>query len=152
MARRKGREPTGRKGEGREGEAPESRWELSWPLPSVESLEREMADFAHLAWHAAGQELPADVFVIGDAIFVEIDLPGVQESEVAARIEQGCLVIEASRRAAPPSETAVPARLERRHGTLRRRLPLPPGVLAARLELKLEAGVLRVYVRPEPER
>lgn len=152
MARRKGREPIGRKGAGGAGELPESPWQLSWPLPSVESLEREMADLAQLAWHAAEQELPADVFVIGDSIFVEVDLPGVQQSEVAARIEQGCLVIEASRRAAPPSQTAVPTRLERRHGTLRRRLPLPPGVLAARLELELEAGVLRVYVRPEPER
>lgn len=151
MARRKGREPTERKGEGSEGQAPESRWQLSWPLPPVESLERQMADLAQLAWHTAEQELPADVFVIGDEICVEVDLPGVQASEVVARIEQGCLVIEASRSPAPPSEKAVPTRLERRHGSIRRRLPLPSGVFAAHLELELEAGVLRVYVRPERE-
>ena len=79
-------------------------------------------------------------------VWIELDLPGVEQGEVSAYIEENAVWVEATRRIAPPVPEARPARLERPRGQLRRRIPLPVTTQAATLDVRLEAGVLRVRI------
>jgi HSP20 family molecular chaperone IbpA len=130
-----------------------ARWEISasWPFPSSAEIETRFEQHIRGRWGAA--ELPAtDVFIVGSEIWVEVDLPGVEEEEVHATVQGGVLMIEATRRSAPPAEKARPARLERPRGKVRRSIPLPAEVEPAQLEYRLESGVLLIRVRPRKER
>jgi HSP20 family molecular chaperone IbpA len=123
----------------------------AWPFPSGAEIEQRFEELIRRRWGSRSAEPPADVFVLGRELMVELDLPGVELESVQVRYERGELLVEAHRPAAAPGEQARPARLERSRGALRRRIPLPPLPGAGRVEFRLEAGVLRVHVRPEDE-
>ncbi len=127
------------------------RWQLSidWPFPSKSEVERRFEELIRGRWAAAETEPPVDVFVSQSEIRIELDLPGVAEETVRARLEQGTLLVEARRSALEPSERLQAARLERRRGEIRLRVPLPTNVEKPRLEYRLRSGVLRVRVRSE---
>jgi HSP20 family protein len=126
--------------------------DASWPFPSAAEIERRFEQMIRRRWSGSRPELPADVFLVGEEIFVEVDLPGVDPEAVHARLEGTVLVIEATRHIQPPAETVRAAWRERAGGPLRRSVPLPATPSAPRIELRLEAGVLRVRIRPEPPR
>jgi len=127
------------------------RWELAstWPWPSVDEIERRFEELIRDRWATGPPAPPADVFVAGESIWVELDLPGVEITDVHVRTEAGCLWIEAMRRPRPPSASARAARVERPRGALRRAVPLPSGLQAQPVEVTLEAGVLRVRLHRE---
>ncbi len=124
------------------------KWQLSigWPYPSKSEVERRFEELIRGRW-AANETPPVDIFVSHSEIRVELDLPGVIESTVRARLERGALLIEARRSGVAPSERLQAARLERRRGDVRMRVPLPTEVAEPRLEYRLESGVLQVWVR-----
>ena len=124
------------------------KWELSidWPYPSRREVERRFEELIRGRW-AADETPPVDIFVSHSEIRVELDLPGVIESTVRARLERGALLIEARRSGVAPSERLQATRLERRRGDIRMRVPLPTKVEAPRLEYRLESGVLEARVR-----
>jgi HSP20 family molecular chaperone IbpA len=125
------------------------RWELdaAWPFPSAADVERRFDEWIRSRWGASAEVVPADVFVYEEELWIELDLPGVQEEQVHVRIEGGALWVEAVRSSAPPAEGARATRLERPRGPIRQRVPLPGPLPAATLEYRLEGGVLRVRVR-----
>ena len=129
------------------------RWQrsIAWPFPSRSEVERRFEELLRESWGATETEPPVDMFVARDEIRIELDLPGVIESTVHARLEHGVLLVEGSRRMVEPSERLRAARLERPHGAIRLRVPLPTDVQAPRLEFRLEGGVLRVRVRSTQE-
>jgi HSP20 family molecular chaperone IbpA len=124
----------------------------AWPFPSPDEIERRFERLIRSRWGGTASVPAADVFVHGREVWVEVDLPGVIEQEVRARVEAGVLVIEATRRFVPPAREARPAALERPRGPIRRAVPLPTRARRARLEYRLESGVLRVRILPEEER
>jgi HSP20 family molecular chaperone IbpA len=125
------------------------RWELdaAWPFPSAADVERRFEELIRSRWGASAEVAPADVFVYEQELWIELDLPGVEEEHLHVRVEGSTLWVEAVRSAAPPAEGARPARLERPRGAIRQRVPLPAAVVAPTLEYRLEGGVLRVRVR-----
>ena len=126
------------------------RWEIAAsPWPSVEEIEHRFDELIRGRWIAGAPVPAADVFVADEFVWIEIDLPGVDERDVHVRAEQGFLWIEATRRPRGPSETARAARVERPRGALRRAIPVPREVAAEPPEVALEAGVLRVRLRLE---
>lgn len=135
-------------------EPPPSFWEVPgpWPFPSSAEIEQRFEELVRARWGEREGSAPADVFIYGEEIWVEMDLPGVPAEAVRVMLERGMLLVEAIRPAAPPEEQARPARIERRRGPIRRRVPLPAPLAAARIEFRLESGVLRVRLRPEEER
>jgi HSP20 family molecular chaperone IbpA len=127
-----------------------ARWQLSGGVRrlSREEIERRFEQRLRDRWSAERQ--PAvDVFVLGSEVHVQIDLPGVETQDVHAHIEGEFLSVEAQRRIRPPDAAAFPAALERSRGPFRRRVPLPRAVPRARLEYRLEAGVLYVRIVPD---
>lgn len=127
------------------------RWVIasSWPWPSVQEIERRFDELIRGRWGAAAAPPAVDVYLEQETVWVEVDLPGVEERDVRLRAEGGVLWIEAVRRPRAPSGAARVARVERPHGPLRRGVPLPPGVRPEPVEVRLEAGVLRVRLGVE---
>jgi HSP20 family molecular chaperone IbpA len=154
----KANEKSGRATPAREaGEAVSSasyfHWEISTSgaFPTARDVEQRFEDRLR-RWRAPGNQPSADVFVDDHEIWVQMDLPGVDENDVAARIEGDGLIVEAVRRLEPPSASARPTRLERPRGPFHRRVPLPFAPGPARLEYELSSGVLLVRVVPGRER
>lgn len=133
-----------RPGEGRPGRALR---EIpgAWRFPSPQEL-AERFEARIRRWQAGPVEPLADVFLFENEVWIELDLPGVEEGEVSAYIEENAVWVEATRRIAPPVPGALPARLERPRGQLRRRIPLPVSAPSATLDVRLERGVLRVRI------
>jgi HSP20 family molecular chaperone IbpA len=119
---------------------------LRLPLASAEEIKRHFEQRIRERWGSRVPEPPADVFVLSEEIWVELDLPGVLESGVRAYVERDELVVEARREIQPPPGTLSTARRERSPGVIERRVPLPPMHRSPRLEIHLESGVLRVRV------
>lgn len=126
------------------------RWRLPllWPYPTPNEIESRFEQLVHGRWGADEGEVPADVFVAEQWVEVWIDLPGVRESSVRARIDDGFLVVQAEREAPRSSEHARPARLDRPRGGVQLRVRLPVNIEVHRAEVQygLESGVLHVRV------
>lgn len=126
--------------------------EAAFPGHSAQEVRRRFDERIRARWQPrAGSEPPADVFIVGRELWIEVDLPGVPESQVSVRIESGELVIEARRELEPPERDAPALRRERVSGVLRRRLSLPAPIARPALETRCESGVLRVRIRPEED-
>jgi HSP20 family protein len=124
--------------------------EASLPGHSAAELQRRFEERIRARWHpGGGTEPPADVFVVGRELWIEVDLPGVSEEQVTVKIEAGELVIEARRELEPPARGAPALRRERVPGILRRRLPLPALLPRPALETHCQAGVLHVRIRSQ---
>jgi HSP20 family molecular chaperone IbpA len=119
----------------------------NWPGSGAAEVERRFEELRR-RWQPetpVGSTPPADVFVVGHEIWVEVDLPGA--GEVETRIEAGELVIEARREIQLPGAARVSSR-ERSTGSMQRRLRLPHHVERPLIESTYEAGVLRIRVVP----
>jgi HSP20 family protein len=124
----------------------------SWQGPSAADVERRFDELIHSRWQPrAGAEPATDVFLVGQELWVEVDLPGVEEGQVQVRLEAGELIIEARREPDPSTRDAPALQRERVPGTLRRRLRLPRTPAHPALEMHCEAGVLRVRIRAREE-
>lgn len=138
-----------------QGDEPEGsslgEWTLGevWPFPSSAEIEARFEELIRRRWSGGAGQPPADVFVLGREVWVEIDLPGVERESVSVRFERGQLLVEAERMPTSSPREARPALLERIRGPLRRRVPLPKLAGRGRVEFELEGGVLRVRVVPE---
>lgn len=91
-----------------------------------------------------------DVFERGDTIVVKAELPGVKKEDIDLAIEEGDLVLRAEQREEREVKDEHWYRMERRYGSLYRRLPLPEGVKTDGIEAALTDGVLEVTV-PKPK-
>ena len=123
------------------------RWEIRAPWPSLEEIERRFDELIRSRWGTEMQTPLADVFVVDDEVWVEVDLPGVRRTDVQVRLVGDCLVIEGTRSTIVPKLRARPAHRERSPGSFRRALPLPSGFEQAEVEVRMRAGVLRARVR-----
>lgn len=126
-------------------------WEIpgTWRFPSPQELADHFEARIRRGWRSEEVEPAADVFVFQNEVWIEVDLPGVEQGQVSARLEGGAVWIEATRHLAPPSPAARATRLERPRGRIRRRIPLPTSPPTPRLEVRLEGGVLRVRIASE---
>lgn len=84
------------------------------------------------------------------------ELPGIPESEIDLRVEDGHLILAGEKRAEARSEKDEIVHTERRFSSFRRTLPLPFEVDLERTEATYQDGVLTVELRraeaSEPER
>lgn len=133
----------------------------AWPFVSAAEVHERFEQLVHHRWvvtrtrevavRSQPHTPPADVFVVDGEIWIEVDLPGVAPETLRVRLDDGDLRIEAERRSLAPAQGARAAAVERPSGLLRRRVPLPLRVGAARLEWQFEDGILQVRVRPGAE-
>lgn len=133
----------------------------AWPFVSAAEVEERFEQLVRRRWlvssgagaapHPHTDTPPADVFVVDGEVWVEVDLPGVDPDSVQVELQGRDLLIEAERRTRVPAQGARAAAVERPQGRVRRRIPLPLWIGAARVELHYEGGILQVHIRPQAE-
>lgn len=92
-----------------------------------------------------------DLHETDDAFVLSADLPGVSPDDVTIDVVGDELSISGSRAASRSTQHDGAVRTERAFGSFQRRLTLPEGVDAERIEASFERGVLEVRI-PKPER
>jgi HSP20 family protein len=121
-------------------------------LARAERLHREMFRPAGTLAHQPAWEPPVDILETEFEVLALVALPGVDAEEAQAVIEDGELVIAATRTLPPELRTAAIHRLEIPQGRFYRRIRLPAGrysdvrraIIAGCLVIKLQkAGTNR---------
>lgn len=117
---------------------------LRWDTPTAATLPNDYGTVAP-TWPALGAAYPpVNVREDGETVYVEAELPGIHQEDVAVVVTEGNqLTIEGERRPAGP-EGAVWHRRERGFGRFGRVVLLPVAVDADKVEARLEHGVLLV--------
>ncbi len=96
-------------------------------LLRAERLQRQLFEPSRSANRLPVWEPPVDLFETEDEVLVLAALPGVDPDRVDAAIEDGHLVIAATRVLPAVLRSAVIHRLELPQGRFERRIPLPSG-------------------------
>ncbi len=87
-----------------------------------------------------------DVSERGNSVIVEVEMPGVERSDVKVLLLPNRLEIAGRKREAPSPAGLRYHRLERAFGSFRRTIALPAAVDPARATASLENGILRVVL------
>ena len=103
-----------------------------------------------LGWAGVSFAPPADVVETKDAIVVRVDLPGFKGEEIALKVENDVLTIEAERKVAE-AEGETYHRAERSYGKVARSFSLPIGVDTARTDARYVDGVLEITLPKRDE-
>jgi len=88
---------------------------------------------------------PMDVRRDGDALTVELDIPGVDPADIDVTVQDGQLTVRAERTWQAPEGAEVVAS-ERVHGTITRRLSLGDSLDSDRLDASYDNGVLTLRI------
>jgi HSP20 family protein len=110
-------------------------------LDEAERRHRRFFDLLAVPSDPPVWEPPANIFSLGEELYVSIALPGARAEDVVVQITSSGLLIETT---VPPPAFAVDmhvVRLEIPYGRMRRRIDLPPGRYVLR-ENRLESGYL----------
>ncbi len=94
---------------------------------------------------------PIDLVETPEGWSLTVDLPGVSEEDVSISLDEGLLELTAERPRPTFGDEDQPRHLERRYGTLTRRLRLPQNVDREGIEAELTDGVLRLQLPKKPE-
>lgn len=117
------------------------RFETGWP-----SLPRA---FGALAGDNMRPDL--DVHDNGKQITVEIDLPGIDEKDVAVTLANGVLTVKGERHTEREEKKESYYLAERSYGAFERSIRLPDTIDEAKLEARFDKGVLKVTAPKRPE-
>ena len=93
----------------------------------------------------------ADVVETNDAYEITIDLPGMEEKDVAVTLTDGELCVRGETTGGREEKTAEYCLRERHLGAFERRFGLPEDVDAARIEGRFARGVLTLTLPKKPE-
>lgn len=105
-------------------------WMWTEALEMLARAERMHGQYFRLASSARNMpswEPPIDIYETERAVVVLVSLPGVDENDVQALIEDGMLVVVGRRTLPAEMRHAVIHRMELPQGRFERRIPLPPG-------------------------
>ena len=109
--------------------------------PRVASSAQTGAPKASAAWTPA-----VDVIDSEKEYKLLLDLPGVDDSSVEAKIEEGVLRVSGERKGAETSESTSYLRRERAAGAFERSFKLPEAVDADGVAARFERGVLEIRI------
>jgi HSP20 family protein len=117
------------------------RFERDWALPSLFGREGRTA--------AVLPEL--DVRESTNAITVEVELPGVEEKDIAVTLANGVLTIKGEKKQEKQEKGENYHMTERSFGSFQRSLRLPDMVDDTKVEARFDNGVLKVTVAKKLE-
>lgn len=98
----------------------------------------------------SGLEISADMYETPSAIIYEIDIPGIDKSQVAVQIRDNALLIRGER-VRDHDDNVIYHLRERAFGEFERSFPLPKGIEEEAVKAKFEMGILRVTLPKEAE-
>lgn len=125
--------------------------QLSGPFFEVQQeVRRLFQELIHQPWGGKGVAEPSrwqpccDVAETGEAIIVEVELPGVERRDVRVEVEGDVLRITGERRATVERRARQYYRMERSYGRFERQLRLPATVDRAGIQARFRAGILTI--------
>ncbi len=98
----------------------------------------------------SGLEIRADFYETPSALIYEIDIPGVDKSQVAVQIRDNALSIRGERIRDHDVNVIYHVR-ERAFGEFERTFPLPKGIEEGAVKAKFDKGILRVTLPKKME-
>jgi HSP20 family protein len=103
-------------------------------------------DSWHMVWGVARWQPRVDVCRDDSALYVQVEVPGVEEEALRLHFEPGQLVIE-GRRDRPQFPGPVQClRMEAEYGPFRRTVSLPPDADGEHIVARYQAGILLIEV------
>ncbi|MGQ9592511.1 MAG: Hsp20/alpha crystallin family protein [Planctomycetota bacterium] len=96
-------------------------------LEKAERLHRSFFQLGRPRNYRPTWEPPADIFELGDELWVFVALPGVDPDRVEVTLDSGVLTIAGERVIPPSCRRATVHRLEIPHGRFERNVELPGG-------------------------
>jgi HSP20 family protein len=90
--------------------------------------------------------MPVDVIDEKDEISVIADLPGFEKEDIEVYIEDGTLVIRATRKEEVEEKKRNYIRQERMYGEIYRRIPLPVDIEVEKISARYNNGILEVIL------
>ena len=122
-----------------------TRWEPFAELGALRShLDRMFDDFTfsrERAWTPA-----IDVVRENGNLVVRADIPGIKPEEVKIEVEDDILTVSGEHEEHKEEKDKHYVRRERRYGSFRRSMTLPPGVEAKSIKAKTHDGVVEVTI------
>jgi HSP20 family protein len=88
----------------------------------------------------------------GDAFHVEIDLPGVKKEDIALKVEDDRLIVNAKREMKKEVSRQDYYLCESSFGHISRVFSLPEGIDKEKIDAKLEDGRLYIHLEKEPSK
>jgi HSP20 family protein len=79
-------------------------------------------------------------------VIVEVELPGVPQSDILITVQSNRVEIKGTKKGAPPSEDIRYLRLEREFGRFRRLVALPCAVVPDKARAFLHNGILAIFL------
>lgn len=99
----------------------------------------------------AGQVVPAlDLSETDKTIEVRADLPGLKPEEIDIKVSRNSITISGERKEATEEKGRSWHRVERKHGTFVRTVPLPCEVEQEKIDASYKEGVLTVTIPKSP--
>ena len=129
---------------------------LSLPFRLSQEVDRLFDELIYRPWGSPLRLKPEewnpelDLYETEDAFIVEVDLPGVKETDVSVHVEGGDLVLTGRRVCERATAQCSFHRHERHEGQFVRRLPLPTSIVQDHIRVTFQAGVLRVTLPKLP--
>jgi HSP20 family protein len=108
-----------------------------------EALSRGRADGAEIGTSPSWTPL-ADVYETSDTLVVQVELPGVDPSDIEIQVDGETLVLRGHKRLATETRPDCFHRMERSYGLFTRSFALSDEVDADRMTMEFRAGLLRV--------
>lgn len=105
-------------------------------------IDRMFRDVARPVRAGSARLAPADVVETKEALYVKMDLPGVDPAAIKVGVEKDVLTVSAERKTPESDGGRLWHRAEIGYGTFTRSFTLPTHVDASRTEARYEAGVL----------
>ena len=94
---------------------------------------------------------PVDLFESGDAVVVDVEVPGIAPEAIDIQLDENILTVRGERGFDSPTEDATARRVERAYGSFTRTIKLPAGVLADDITATFSHGVVRITAPKAPE-
>ena len=127
---------------------------ISWNRSSLDDLRREMDRLMQMARMELERQPAAhtatsfwtpivDISETGEAILIDVELPGVQQQDIQLNLEGTTLVLKGERRFCE-ADGAEYHRLERTYGEFQRVFTLPINVQGDKVRAALKDGILRL--------
>jgi len=90
-----------------------------------------------------------DISERGNDLFIEVELPGVEENDILIHLYPGRLEVKGFKKESLPEAGFKFLRLEREYGHFRRFIFLPCAVRSDRAKASLENGVLTIHMKKQ---
>ncbi len=94
---------------------------------------------------------PVDIFELGDAFVLKLDLPEVDKESIDIKLDDNELTITGERRLEAGTQNDQYLRMERGYGTFTRSFTLTQSVDASGIKATIKDGVLRLELRKKKE-